>query len=81
MYLNVKEQLCKELELQYLALTTDLWTSNATKAYLTVTAHYIDDNWRMVSQVLQTREMPEQHTGVNGFKLVQKNGTYLMITL
>ena len=61
----IKEQLCKELESQYLALTTDLWTSNATEAYLTVTAHYIDDNWRMVSRVLQTHEMPERHTGIN----------------
>jgi len=60
MYLNVKEQLCKELEAQYVPLITDLWTSNATKAY---TAHY--DNWRIVSRVLQTREMPEQHTGAN----------------
>ena len=34
MYLNVKEQLYKELESQYLALTTDLWTSNATEAYV-----------------------------------------------
>ena len=42
-----------------------MWTSNATEAYLTVTAHYIDDNWRMVSRVLPTREIPKRHTGVN----------------
>jgi len=46
MYLNVKEQLWKELEVQYVALTTDLWTINATEAYFTVTAHYIVDNWK-----------------------------------
>jgi len=58
--------LCKELKAIYVALTTNLWTSNATKAYLTVTAHYIDNSWRVVSQVLQTRKMPErQHTEVN----------------
>jgi len=81
MYLNVKEQLCKELEAHYIALTTDLWASNATKAYLTVIAHYIDDNWRLISRVLETHEIPEQHTGVNIASRFQKNGTYLMITL
>ena len=27
--------------------------------------YYIEDNWKMVSQVFQTREMPERHTEVN----------------
>ena len=62
MYFSVKEQVCKEVDSQYVALTTDLWNSNATKAYLTVTAHFIDNNWVIVSKVLQTREMPERHT-------------------
>jgi len=47
------------------ALTTDSWTSNATEAYLTVTVHYIKDDWSMESRILMIRAMPERHTGEN----------------
>ena len=48
-----------------LALTSDIWTSRATQAYVTITAHYITEDWRIQSYVLCTCEMPEKHTGVN----------------
>ena len=48
-----------------MALTTDLWTSHATEAYLTITVHFIDAQWNLISRVLQTCEMPEWHMGVN----------------
>ena len=47
------------------ALTTDGWTSRATESYLTVTAHHITSEWDMVSHVLQTRPIYDQHTSVN----------------
>ncbi|XP_053387152.1 E3 SUMO-protein ligase ZBED1-like [Mercenaria mercenaria] len=47
------------------AVTTDTWTSNATESYITVTEHHIDNEWRMRSNVLLTRAMPERHTGAN----------------
>lgn len=34
-----------------------------TKAYLTVTYHFIIAEWDLVSTVLLTREMPKRHTG------------------
>ena len=43
----------------------DLWTSHATEAYLTITVHFIDDQWNLISRVLHTCEMPKRHTGVN----------------
>lgn len=43
------------------ALTTDGWTSRATQSYLTVTAHYITDEWELNSHVLQTSPL-ESHT-------------------
>jgi len=49
----------------YLALTTDLWTSQAVASYLTVTADYISSEWKLESKVLKTREMQERHTGEN----------------
>lgn len=47
------------------ALTCDAWTSRATQAFVTFTAHYITDAWQLESRVLQTRVMHESHTAVN----------------
>ena len=47
------------------ALTTDGWTSRATESYVTVTSTHITPDWTLKNFVLQTRAMPESHTGVN----------------
>ena len=67
-----KFELCKENpkkrledEAPSMALTTDIWTSMATEAYMTVTAHCIDPNWKLQNFVLETLSFPERHTGVN----------------
>ena len=52
-----------EREANSIALTTDIWTSSATEAYITVSAHYISAEWGMISCVLETPDMPERHTG------------------
>ncbi|XP_058745642.1 zinc finger BED domain-containing protein DAYSLEEPER-like [Vicia villosa] len=37
-----------------IALTSDMWTaSNQKKGYMTITAHYIDDDWVMQSRILR----------------------------
>ena len=48
-----------------LALTTDIWTSRTTQAYVTITAHYITEEWKIQSYVLCTCEMAERHTSIN----------------
>ncbi|CAG8718934.1 14105_t:CDS:1, partial [Dentiscutata heterogama] len=30
-----------------ISFTSDLWTSPNNKAFISVTAHYIDDNWTL----------------------------------
>lgn len=47
------------------ALTCGGWTSRTTEAYVTITAHFINKEWELVTHVLQTRDMPESHTGHN----------------
>lgn len=47
------------------AITCDSWTSVATDSYLTVTAHYISEDWEILSHVLQTRAVYESHTGAH----------------
>ena len=47
-----------------LAVTSDGWTSIATQNYVTMTAHFIDEEWCMKSLCLQTRHVPESNTGL-----------------
>ncbi|XP_049451338.1 E3 SUMO-protein ligase ZBED1-like isoform X1 [Epinephelus fuscoguttatus] len=48
-----------------LALTTDGWSSLATESYVTVTAHFIDEDWEMRNVVLDTSELQTAHTAAN----------------
>ncbi|XP_053565459.1 embryonic protein UVS.2-like isoform X2 [Bombina bombina] len=45
------------------ALMCDSWTSVTTESYVTVTAHYVSKDWKILSHVLQTRAVYESHTG------------------
>ena len=47
------------------SLTTDIWSSCATEAYVTLTIHYLDDDWEMKAFVLETSGFPECHTSIN----------------
>uniref|UniRef100_A0A667YW07 BED-type domain-containing protein n=1 Tax=Myripristis murdjan TaxID=586833 RepID=A0A667YW07_9TELE len=49
----------------YVALTTDCWTSLNATSYITVTSHFLDQEWNMQAGVLSTRAMEERHTGEN----------------
>ncbi len=49
---------------------TDAWTSRATQSYVTITAHYIAEDWSLSSHVLQIRVMYESHTGSNVAELL-----------
>lgn len=61
-----KERVKKEIaDCSHVALTTDIWTSNAVESYITVTAHFIDKIWQLSTCVLLTKEMAERHTGRN----------------
>ena len=62
-----KDKLKKRLaaEAFSMALITDIWTSMATEAYMTVTCHFIDPNLKLQNFVLEMIGFPERHTGVN----------------
>ena len=40
-----------------------MWTSIATDSYLTVTVHYLADEWAMKSVILGTLPLSESHMG------------------
>ena len=62
-----KEKLQDKLETEAssIALTTDICTSSATEAYITASAYYISTEWKMISCVSETPDMPERHTRQN----------------
>lgn len=37
----------------------------AAQGYITITAHYIDDNFEIQNQTLQTRQLNSSHTAEN----------------
>lgn len=60
-----KEEIIPEIlemaEKDVLAATTDLWTDNYRKNhFLTLTVHYINENWELISRVLFTTKFPEE---------------------
>ena len=64
-YQKKKAELISQLKGQDVAFTTDMSSSHGKHGYITVTYHYINDEWMMRSGVLGTRHMPEIHTGLN----------------
>ena len=47
------------------SITTDMWTSMANQSYMSVTAHFVDDEFQLRSALLDTKEFLGAHTGVN----------------
>ena len=65
-YVEAKQQIKSIIsKAPSVSLTTDLWTSHATQSYITVTCHYLLDDWTLSSQVLATKHVTERHTGAN----------------
>ena len=52
-------------KVQYYAVTTDLWSSRTTEPYISLTVHFIDEDFELKSRCLQTAFFPENHTNEN----------------
>ncbi|KAK3098538.1 hypothetical protein FSP39_020427 [Pinctada imbricata] len=61
---SVSSKTSSEME-KRVALTTDGWTSRSTESYVTITCVCIDNDWALQNFILQTRCLPENHTGEN----------------
>ena len=62
-YDEIRQRVMKVLmQVKHLSLTTDIWTSRATKSLLTVTVHFIH-SWKLKSLVLATIKFYTKHTG------------------
>ncbi|XP_051962423.1 E3 SUMO-protein ligase ZBED1-like [Xyrauchen texanus] len=58
--ITVEEEL---QNMQYFAATTDLWSSRTMEPYLSLTVHFITNDFNMRSRCLQTTFFPADHTG------------------
>ena len=48
-----------------ISLTCDAWTSLQQLGYLSVTAHFLDKNWNLISMLLSFPLISYPHTGIN----------------
>lgn len=63
LYAEYREIVERDLRaVAYFATTSDMWSSRTSEPYLSVTAHYIDQDWALKSKCLQTAYFPDDHT-------------------
>ncbi|XP_026430913.1 zinc finger BED domain-containing protein RICESLEEPER 2-like [Papaver somniferum] len=48
-----------------MCLTSDMWTSVTTTGYISLTVHFLDQNWELNKYLLNFFELPPPHTGEN----------------
>ncbi|KAK1904419.1 Zinc finger BED domain containing protein 1, partial [Dissostichus eleginoides] len=65
-YNTTKQVLLEKLKAcTAVSFTTDTWTSNQMDGYMTVTAHFISQEWQLHSFVLETKVLEVSHTAAN----------------
>ena len=53
-------------QVEYCSFTTDLWTAKyQNHSYISISYHFIDEEWELHSYCLETRELPIEHTPQN----------------
>ncbi|KAL2930501.1 Zinc finger BED domain-containing protein RICESLEEPER 2 [Bienertia sinuspersici] len=56
-----------------ICFTSDCWSSKVTsRGYLSLTAHYIDNNWILRSHILNFKYFPPPHKGQDIYRIVQE---------
>jgi hypothetical protein len=46
-----------------ISFTTDIWISSSNKSFLSLTAHFIDRDWRLQSVIIDFLQIHGSHTG------------------
>ena len=71
MYLEKKSEIEKSIQankssvIPMFSFTTDLWSSAILDPYISLTIHYITAEMELKKHVLETKYIPDKHTGVN----------------
>ena len=71
-YTEVRGKVQKELESAFrLSITTDLWTSQH-RSYISVTAHFVTNDFKFLSRCLSAKEVAEDHNAESLAKVLQE---------
>lgn len=63
LYNKCRESVQKELfSVCFYAATSDLWSSRTSEPYLSLSIHYINGEWSLISKCLETAYFPDDHT-------------------
>ena len=64
LYLQLRTRIKTSLrQAEYCSFTTDLWTAKyQNHSYISLTCHFIDQEWELHSYCLEIRELPIDHT-------------------
>ncbi|XP_021771708.1 zinc finger BED domain-containing protein RICESLEEPER 2-like [Chenopodium quinoa] len=52
------------------SLTCDVWIACTTRGYFSLMAHFVDNDWKLRSKVLNFRHFPPPHNGHENYNLV-----------
>lgn len=64
LYNTTRAKVTKQLEdVPFFSATTDLWSSRTMQPYLSLTAHFITNEWSLENVCLQTSFFPDDHKG------------------
>ena len=65
-YDEVKQQVKEKLEkAKFISLTTDTWTGCHNRGYISLSSHFVGDDWQMHHHCLQTQEVVSSYTAQN----------------
>lgn len=71
-YFPVKACVQEELKhVEFMGMTTDMWTSRNKDGYISLTAHYISSQFVMQHRNLQSCHFPGSHTAFNIAAMLQ----------
>ena len=66
---ELKKDIYKEMEgfaaETDVAFTTDFWTSPTAESFITMSMHWITQDWRLKTRIMGTTYFPQQHTAAN----------------
>ena len=72
LYKKEKDDIKNKLKsiLGIICLTLNLWTSVTSEGYICFTTHYVDENWKLKSIILNFCHMPLLHTTLLSEKIL-----------
>ncbi|KAJ3684541.1 hypothetical protein LUZ61_013705 [Rhynchospora tenuis] len=50
-------------DISKISLTSDCWTSNTSVGYMSLTAHYVDANWKLQKRIISFIDLVPPHSG------------------